>query len=330
MKSKTKLILHISVLGLSFTLLMVSIFYLNVGDLNNGGDNGGDGTSSLPIFIDGDGPNNWVWAVSQSWCHGSGTWGDPYTIENLSIDGRGAETCIRIRDSNAFFIIRNCNLFNSSHAGITLTNVQLGRVFKNTISDNSPGILLENCEGNTILGNNIFDNDIGINISSCNYNNVTQNFIFNNMVGINASYSNSTFILGNSINNNGYAIWQFHNNDIIIYNNSLSYSTWIGIVITRSHLSQILENIISYNTEFGVILSVSTQNLFFKNNFAENGINAIDDGSNNQWDHINIGNYWSDYLGVDVDDDGIGDTPYNITGSAGSQDNYPIWDDGPG
>jgi len=32
--------------------------------------------------------------------------------------------------------------------------------------------------------------------------------------------------------------------------------------------------------------------------------------------------------GRDFDDDGIGDTPYIITGTAGSQDNYPIWDDG--
>ena len=32
---------------------------------------------------------------------------------------------------------------------------------------------------------------------------------------------------------------------------------------------------------------------------------------------------------MDINDDGIGDTPYNITGTAKSQDNFPIWDDGP-
>jgi len=31
---------------------------------------------------------------------------------------------------------------------------------------------------------------------------------------------------------------------------------------------------------------------------------------------------------VDADDDGIGDTPYSIDGSAGSQDLFPIWEDG--
>ncbi|MFX0043367.1 MAG: hypothetical protein ACFE8L_10680, partial [Candidatus Hodarchaeota archaeon] len=39
--------------------------------------------------------------------------------------------------------------------------------------------------------------------------------------------------------------------------------------------------------------------------------------------------YYSAQGGKDIDDDGIGDTPYNISGSAGSQDNYPIWWDGP-
>jgi len=34
------------------------------------------------------------------------------------------------------------------------------------------------------------------------------------------------------------------------------------------------------------------------------------------------GNYWSDYDGLDVDDDGIGDTPYAIESNA--QDDYPL------
>ena len=38
--------------------------------------------------------------------------------------------------------------------------------------------------------------------------------------------------------------------------------------------------------------------------------------------------FWGDYSGSDINDDGIGDTPYIISLNLGSQDNYPIWEDG--
>ena len=47
----------------------------------------------------------------------------------------------------------------------------------------------------------------------------------------------------------------------------------------------------------------------------------------NYWNNIKIGNYWDDYLGDDLDDDGIGDSPYLISGSAGLLDFLPIFSD---
>ena len=66
-------------------------------------------------------------------------------------------------------------------------------------------------------------------------------------------------------------------------------------------------------------------NLFFNNSFLNNIMNAYYEGIDNYWYNGTLGNYWDDYGGVDDDDDGIGDTPYYITGSVGNQDNYPIW-----
>lgn len=55
-------------------------------------------------------------------------------------------------------------------------------------------------------------------------------------------------------------------------------------------------------------------------------INAENYGINNRWYDESIGNYWSDYLGQDLNNDGIGDIPYtNIYGSG--IDLYPIWND---
>ena len=69
--------------------------------------------------------------------------------------------------------------------------------------------------------------------------------------------------------------------------------------------------------------------LFYLNTFSNPSYNAYDNGTDSLWDNGTTGNSWSDYGGVDANDDGIGDTPYLTNGSAGSMDYYPIFDDGP-
>jgi len=60
----------------------------------------------------------------------------------------------------------------------------------------------------------------------------------------------------------------------------------------------------------------------YHNNFVNNIQNAYDHGTN-AWDNGLEGNYWDDYNGEDNNGNGIGDTPYNITGGL-NQDNYPL------
>jgi len=59
------------------------------------------------------------------------------------------------------------------------------------------------------------------------------------------------------------------------------------------------------------------------NNFVNNVVNAYDECSNIWDDNTSEGNYWSDYTGVDENGDGIGDTPYNISGDS-NKDRYPL------
>ncbi|MHA1248649.1 MAG: NosD domain-containing protein [Candidatus Helarchaeota archaeon] len=252
--------------------------------------------ANSPICIN----NNWTDAVIAGIATGSGTYSDPYIIENLIIDGGTTGTCIDILNSDVYFIIRNCTCFNSLsgsigtdpfyHAGIRLYNVSNAKLINNNCSNNRfTGIrLYYDCDNNTIIGNIANNNpDAGIIIrNDCNNNTIINNTC------------------------NGNSQWgielSFNSDDNIITRNRVNSNDKVGIQI---------------NTD-------CDDNLINNNAIIGNLQNAKDDGINNSWDNGSIGNYWDDYSGADADDDGIGDTPYNIPGIAGSQDHYPVWDDG--
>ena len=118
------------------------------------------------IFIDDSDPNyNWSkTAADNDWCSGSGSWNDPYVIENVTIDGQDAGSCLTILHSKtAFFVIRNCTFFNSftdtGNANLLLDDVNNGLLINNTCYEGRSGIYLDNnSDNNTIVENILRDN----------------------------------------------------------------------------------------------------------------------------------------------------------------------------
>jgi len=97
-----------------------------------------------------------------------------------------------------------------------------------------------------------------------------------------------------------------------------------GIWITQFSVNNnIAENTISQNTKGIYIQDSANNNNIYHNTFQNNDQHAYDE-CNNQWDDGSEGNYWDDYSGVDKSpENGIGDTPYNISGGS-NQDRYPL------
>ena len=80
---------------------------------------------------------------------------------------------------------------------------------------------------------------------------------------------------------------------------------------------------IAFN-EHGILFCCgSIGNMVYLNTFKGNSVWNGYDLFHNQWDNGSVGNYWDDYIGSDNDGDGIGDTPYNITGDR-NQDNHHL------
>ena len=324
MRNKSKLKIIILVLGIVFALSPINSFKI----ISDQGENEGttenrDETnfkrlkssgywSTNFIHIDG----NWSeTATTYDWCSGDGLWGNPYTIENLTIDASDSPTGIGIYingSKNEYFVIRNCTIYNGS-TGIALENTDNGTLTKNTCSNNTNyGISLWNSSNNTISENTANNNTVfGIRLRYyCNNNTISRNTANNNKdSGIFLrEICDDNFILENTVNgNNLEGIYlRFGSNNNEIWGNTVSDNNRYGIALVES----------------------SNNNLVFYNYIFNNSLSGFD-RSNNVWDNGTIGNYWSDYDGVDANDNGIGDTPYLIEGTSGSRDNYPIWDDGP-
>ena len=221
------------------------------------------------------------------------------------------------------------NSHNFSNAGqVQLSNCSNSVISNLNISNITIGITIFFSNNNTISGNIANNNNYFGLVFNGDNNTITGNIMNNNENhGMLFSGDNNT-ISGNTLNNNNYNGLEFQGNNNQLIGNKMCYNNKNGIYLRGSNCL-FSENNISNNGEIGIIFSFSSDNLIYRNILDENGLNAEDNGVNNNWDNGIIGNYWGNYNGTDSNNDGIGDSPYNITGFANSQDNFPILDINP-
>jgi parallel beta-helix repeat protein len=171
------------------------------------------------IYIDDSDPTrNWTKTASDNdWCTGSGTWGDPYVIENLFIKGNGTGGMIYVKYSSRPFIIRNC-WFNYSgieqyDVGVCLQFTTNGTVEGNIFTYTRGGVTIEHHSTNNTIHNNIMISDhttagIGRAIdmgAASNNNTISKNKILNFYDAIFGSDLTDIIVDGNYAENN---IWE--------------------------------------------------------------------------------------------------------------------------
>ena len=280
MKSNKKKIFLISLL----ILLLFSNIFIRFSKENNNHIDGNELNqvqikqagfwNLMGISIDDNDPTkNWSYtALHYDWCSGSGIWTDPYIIENITIDGQVTGNCIEIDNSNAYFIIRNCSLFNSGSnfdsAAIKFDKVDNGKIIDSNCSDNtSHGIFLDQINNITLSGNTINNNIYGIFLRESSNITLSGNTIKNNDYGVRMAGNDHVIISGNAVNyNNDYGIDLYFDHNIKLFRNNVSNNYEYGIYSYNSDHNKILENNVSYNDNIGIYLDRCDNNTVSGNN----------------------------------------------------------------
>jgi len=216
--------------------------------------------------------------------------------------------------------------------------------------DRGNGIHLSSVTQGLIKGNEIWETRDGIYIESSNNNSLESNVMHDLRYGIHYMYSHSNRIIGNHSYNTrtGYALMQ--STKLTVLNNESKQDRNYGMLLNYITYSEISNNriiavqggtgyvsggesvpgaegkaIFIYNSQFnnvsnnlfsssdiGIHLTAGSEdNKIFNNSFINNKVQVKYVANRTQdWVFDGRGNYWSDYLGWDINKDGIGDKYY--------------------
>jgi parallel beta-helix repeat protein len=155
---------------------------------------------------------------------------------------------------------------------------------------------------------------------------VSGNFVHDNRYGIRISRSRNCTAHGNYVfSNSGYGINVNASRNALVNENGASGNYFDGIGLFASNDTVVRENTVSDTTLFGIVIDAnSINNVIYRNNIFNNGIQVASSNPANSWDHNDEGNYWGDYEGDDADGDAIGDEAYIVNEDINQKDSYPL------
>lgn len=236
----------------------------------------------------------------------SGTYNENIEInENIALQGQDRATTVINGEADNKHTVK---IYGSISSHLNAVSIS-GFTIRNDVGANNrwAGLYVEYVEDGSITDCIIRNSYTGIMVKEFNHGIISRNTIKDN--------DEVSLYVMNSDNNEV--------TDNIIQDNSPD-KVKKGAHIYSSNGNEFRDNTITDCSLYGIEVTFSSNNRIYHNHFTGNTQNARDIGSN-EWDngYSSGGNYWGDYNDYDTDEDGIGDSPYNISGG-GNKDEYPL------
>lgn len=252
-----------------------------------------------------------------------------FVLQDSLFHGWGDEEAVRLTDVT-HALLRNLTISNYN-TGIYLANTSYSVLEANSISDSVLyGISSISFSHHLTVRNNTVqssgDGNIFMQVTSYStvFNNTLLNGVHHGIVISGASAQNNLSL--NNLTGNGWSAILLHpgsENNTLADNYLLNNN--IGLNFLNSDRNQVRRNQIIGCNEYGIVILTdggqqSDNNIFEWNSVVNTAqIPVYDEGFANSFTY----NYYSSYAGMDLDEDGVGDSPHPIQGPTGSQDLTP-------
>lgn len=198
-------------------------------------------------------------------------------------------------------------------AGLHLWDSSNNLLEENIISYARDGMYIQSSSGNTARRNSVSNLRYGLHYMSSDDNSFEGNLFTGNIAGAAIMYSRRIQLRGNSfLRNRGFSSFGilFQDCDDITVENNFIIDNTCGVFLEALRKGSFAHNVIADNDVAMEVFGSADQCVFRQNNYVENlsPLLLVGSGTNTRWES----NYWSDYDGYDLDENGQGDNPHKI------------------